>query len=245
MGDEEKPQDGDIQEEVETPNADGTQEGEPGEDGKPTEGNQPEGKKSEEPNDADDGSEPPVREKSKKDYIIERQAKKIEKLKGGKAPEKGDEPDDGEEDDDISPEDERLVDKVLEKRFGKDFVKKLGKLDQLDEVIQSSQRQTDEKEILDTISENPELKEFEAKARRFWAHPSRNHLPFLTVLYEVAGSALLKKGAQMEREAGEEADKTKVPGSNGRGNGAAGKKTVSEMTDEEFLADKARVLGHL
>lgn len=165
----------------------------------------------------DDDEEPVVRKKTAKDYIIQRQQKKIQKMQQKK--EESDDDDNGDEDDDISPEDERVVDKIIQRRYGDKFAK----LEQVE----------DEKEMETFLSANPDFKDYKQKIWKFWQHPSRNHLPVETVAFEVAGRDLLKIGAKRAQEANNKARQTSSDGALSRGSGG-GKVDYNSMSDADF-----------
>jgi len=175
----------------------------------------------------DDNDEPPVRNvKTPKDFIIGRQKDKIEKLRGGKN-KGGDNDEEADEDDDkVAPEDETLIKKVV--------------APMLEPLVEQNLKAQDEKEIAEFVKANPEFAPYEAKARKWIAHPSRRHLPVETVFFEVAGKDLLKIGAERQKKADEKAKNTQTGGGSNRG-GEGGKKKVADMTDEEFANEQERV----
>jgi hypothetical protein len=180
--------------------------------------------------DKDDGKEPDTRKRlSTKDFIIGRQRAKLAnkgtdktKTEGGENGKDGDGDDD---DDEVAPEDEELINKVVAKNFAPI----------LDKTISAE----DDREVSEFLKENPDFKPFEAKARRYIAHPSRRHLPIETIFFEVAGKKLLKIGAERQKKADEEAQKTQTGGGSNRA--GEGNKNVWDMTTEEFEAEKMRV----
>jgi len=164
----------------------------------------------------DDDEEPAVRKKTAKDYIIERKNKKIEKLKQKENDDK--EEDDQEEDDDFSPEDEKVVDKIIQRKYGDKFAK----LEQAD----------DEKELQAFLTGNKDFAPYKAKIWKFWQHPSRNHLPVESVAYEVAGKDLLKIGARRGQQADDKARRVSTGGNSTRNSN--GKVDYDAMSAEEF-----------
>jgi hypothetical protein len=173
----------------------------------------------------DDDAEPQVKPRmSKKDFIIQRQQKKIEKLKSKTASEVVEE-EKSDEDDEVAPEDEALITKVVAKQFAP--------------ILDKSMAVEDEKEIAEFVSANPDFKPYEAKAKKYMAHPSRRHLPVETIFYELAGKDLLKLGAERARKADEEAKHTQTGG--GSAGGVAKAKNAFEMTKEEFEAEQERI----
>ena len=167
---------------------------------------------------AEDDEEPAVRKKTAKDYIIERKQKQIEKLKQKK--EDNDQGGESEEDDDVSPEDEKVVRKIIQREYGEKFAK----LDQVE----------DEGELKSFLAENPNFEPYKAKIWKFWQHPSRNHLPISSVAYEVAGPHLMKLGAKKAQQADDKAKQSSSGGGSSRN--AGGKIDYSAMTDAEFQA---------
>lgn len=168
----------------------------------------------------DDGKEPPTRQGlTPKDFIIQRQQKKIAKM--ATAPKD----DEDTEDDQIAPEDEDLITKVVAKRFGP--------------ILEKTLSAEDDREISAFLTANPDFKPFEVKARRYISHPSRRHLPIESVFYEVAGKKLLQIGAKRQVAADAEAKATATGGGTSRG-GKTGK-GVWDMTPQEFEAHKQRI----
>jgi len=175
----------------------------------------------------DDGVEPATRKAmSPKDFIIQRQQRKIAKMQQHKAKDDAGGDDEEDDDDEVAPEDEALITKVVAKKFAPIFEKTLAA--------------EDERDIAAFLKENPDFLPFEAKARRFIAHPSRRHLPVESVFYEVAGKHLLKMGAERGKKADEEAKATQTGGGSNRG-GDGGKKSDWDMSKEEFEAKQERI----
>ena len=211
----------------------GAGEGGKGDDGKDTsKGNdnaKAPNKDTQKDDDEDDGAEPPVKPRlSKQDFIIGRQKAKIAKTakadddKGGDNG-KGD--DDGKDDDEVAPEDEALITKVVSKQFAP--------------IIDKSLKADDDQEVSAFLSENPDFKPFEAKARRYMQHPSRRNLPIKSIFYEVAGDKLLKIGAERQKAADVKAkDSQTGGGSNRAGEGA---KNDFDLSKEEFEAKQERI----
>lgn len=168
--------------------------------------------------------EPTVRKRmSPKDFIIQRQQRKIEKLKS--KTETSDEEDSETGDSEIAPEDEELISKVVAKRFAP--------------ILSKTMADEDNAEIAGFIAENPDFKPYEAKIRKFMSHDSRRHLPVSTIAYEVAGKDLMKLGAERSRKADEEASHTQTGG--GAARGGTGEKKVWDMSKEEFAEYKEKV----
>lgn len=180
----------------------------------PPEGTPPEGEKKETTPPADE--EPPVRKKPI-DYIRERQERRAEKAK---AKEEG-------EDDDITPEDEELVSKVIDKKYGGTF-----------EALQEKEFQA---ELGTFVQTNPEFEPYKAKIEKWAKHPAYSNLPLEQVAHAACGKELLKLGADKARAADSEADGSKTGGNTDRAPDGSAKKKVWDMTPEEFAAEEARV----
>jgi hypothetical protein len=172
----------------------------------------------------DDGSDPEVR---KRDFIIARMQRREAKQNANKNKDGNDGAGDGagnDDGDEIPEEDERLVTRVIDKRYGDIFTKQ--------------EEAQDKAELSKFLGDNPEFKTYETKIWRFWQHESRRHLPVSTIAYEVAGKNLLKIGAARAKQADE---KAKENANSGRSNVDTGKKAVEDMTYEEFMAHKEAV----
>ncbi len=170
----------------------------------------------------DDNAEPEVRKRlSPQDFIIQRQQKKIAKLKAGEIDEREES-----EDEEIAPEDEALIKKVVAPI--------------LQPVLEKTLLAEDEQEIQDFLKENPEFKPYEAKARRFMQHPSRRQLPIKSIFYEIAGDDLLKIGAERKAKADEKARQTQTGGGSNRA-GEGGGKSYWELSKEDFEAKQEKI----
>ena len=205
----------------------GKGEGESGKGAKDTsKGNEP-AKAPKDTQTGDDDQEPEVRPRmSAKDFIIKRKEAKIAKLQKKEGGEGGGQSGEDEgEDDEIAPEDEELITKVVSKRFAP--------------ILDKTLAAEDDKEIAAFLKDNPDFAPFEAKARKYIAHPSRRHLPVKTVFYEVAGDNLIKIGADRQRKADEDDKQTQTGGGSNRA--GEGGKSVWDLTPEEFEAEKERV----
>ena len=171
---------------------------------------------------SDDGETPAIR-KDPKDFIINRLKEKNTKLAENKNKREDDEEDDN--DDDIPADDEAIINRVINKNFGN--------------VLAKTEEQQDKAELNEFMGANPEFKKYSAKIWRFWQDPSRRHLPASTIAYEVAGKDLLKIGAERGKIADEKAKESSNTG--GNAGTVPGKKPISEMSVDEFLAYKEEV----
>ena len=173
--------------------------------------------------DEDDGEEPETRRpKTNAEWAAWRKSQKDKKSKDSqkKGDDEGDAGDEGESDedeDDLSPEDRRAIDKRIGQAI-KPFVEK---------AIESEV----DGEIAKFLTANPDFKPFEAKARRFALHPSRQNIPIKSIFYEVAGDKLLKIGADRVRKADKDARKTKTGGS---ATNETGNKSYKDMSLDDF-----------
>ena len=189
-------------------------EGEKPEGEKPPEGGEapPEGEKKETPPPTDE--EPPVRKKPI-DYIRERRERREEKAKEEGA------------DDDVTPEDEELVTKVIDKKYGGAF-----------EALQEKELQA---ELGTFVQTNPEFEPFKAKIEKWAKHPTYSGLPIEQVAHAACGQALLKIGADKARKADAEAKGAGTGGNTDRRPDGTAKKPIWDMTDAEFKAEEDRV----
>lgn len=168
--------------------------------------------------------EPEIRtRKSPKDFIIERQARKIEKLKAKTSDD--DEEDDSDEEE-VLPDDKKAIRKVA-----------------MEAVAPILQRQLDaenEQAIEGFTVGNPEFKPYEAKVRKLMAHPSRAQVPIQSLFYEAAGPDLMKLGAQKKKEADDEANQSNAGGGSSRE--TAGKKTDwAAMPNTDFAQELQKI----
>lgn len=188
------------------------------------EGKEGEGKpEPKEPEDAsgDDDQEPAVRaRKTAKDFIIERQARKIEKLKNGET-QKSD------EEDDVDPEDERVIAKVASKMLAPIF----------EERIEAE----DKAEVQGFIAEHPEFKPYEARVMKAMKHPSRRQIPISDLFYATAGPDLIKIGAKKAKEAEDEAARSGTGGGTVRAEEGQ-KPDWANMGKDDFEKQKLSIL---
>lgn len=177
----------------------------------------------------DDDSEPDVR-KTPTDFYKQRKARRAAAKGDQGASKKNNDDDSGDDDsdEDVDPEDAALIDSRVDKR--------------IKPLIDQITTQADRDEANAFFSEHPEFKPYEAKITRWWQHESRRHLPIKTVAMEAVGfDNLVKMGAQRKQGAVDKAKKLNSGGGAPASN--TGKKSVNEMTNEEFEAEKQRVLS--
>lgn len=200
-------------------------------EGKEGEGEAPKPKESED-TDGDDGKEPVVRaRKTAKDFIIERQQRKIEKLKKEDTSGKSDEGKEGEGDsdeDDVDPEDEKVIAKVVSKHLAPIFEKQI-------EV-------EDEAEVAQFVTANPDFKPYEARVKRNMRHPSRREVPIEELFYAAAGKDLMKIGAKRAKEAEDEANRSGTGGGSARSTEGEGKVDWANAPKEDFEKKKREIL---
>ncbi len=186
-------------------------------------------KKPKKPEDSkeDDDKEPPVRKRlSVQDHIIGRQHKKLERQRAKQQTieDAGDE--DADADAEIDVKDEILIRKVVEPMLAP--------------LVKDKVAAEDDQEVKDFLKDHPDFKPYEAKVRKFMAHPSRQNLPIKSIFYEVAGDDLMKLGAKRKEKADDKARHTQSGGGSNRG-ADGGQKPVKEMTPEEFAARQERI----
>jgi hypothetical protein len=190
------------------------------------------GKKEPELQKKEEDGEPPQR-KSKFEYILARKEKQLEKVKSDKEVKKS------EEEDDDAPDDEKLVTKAVDRKYGKRFAR-------MDALEAEAQERANEADIKEFIAEDPlgkYCKDIAGKIRTWSKHPSRANVPIKTIAMEILGEkGLLEIGAKMEKEAAKKAAESKSGGGSARGN-EGGAKDYSNMSTEEFEKEIAKVKG--
>jgi len=89
--------------------------------------------------------------------------------------------------------------------------------EELKGMTQHLREQQDEVEIKNFFDSNPAYGEHEAKARKYWNHESRRHLPFSTVALEAIGmDNIMKAGADQAKQANDDAGKFNTTGRTSR-----------------------------
>lgn len=171
--------------------------------------------------DEDEDKEPPTR-KRPIDFIKERQERR--KAKGGDTKDKDKATGDEDEDDDIDEADEKTIGKIVDRK--------------LKPLVEERMKEADDQEIKTFLTDNPDFKPYEAKARKYMSHPSRKDVPISEIFYGVAGADLLKIGAKRGKQADNEAKKSKTGGGS---QDAGGVKPVSEMSKAELEAKQNEV----
>jgi len=179
------------------------------------------GQQDEQPDDSSDDDEPKVRKNLPNEHFVKMRQKNRKK---DSTKDDGGENDD---DDDSSDDDDDVMESV------KKIVKPL--YDQQETVAINN-------EINDFIAENPKFEKYKAKVAKFAQHASRAQTPITSIFYEVAGPDLMKIGAEMAKEADNEAKNTQSGGGAGA-HDVSGKQTADDvwaMTPEEFEAQKRK-----
>jgi hypothetical protein len=165
-----------------------------------------------------DELEPPVID-SKEQARLHYEKRQLEKLKNV------------EEEPEITDE-EKIIERVIEKKYGSTFA----------DLEAQKRSQTVEAELRSILGSNPELTKHENKIRAWANHPSRANIPVRSVAAEVIGlDNLIKIGAKLGAAAASEAAQTKPTGTTAK----PIKKSVADMTAEEFQADRQRILQGL
>ena len=183
----------------------------------------------------DDDSEPVVnKRKSAKDFIIQRQQKKLAKLRKqqGEEPQDGNQPPEGEEGEDPENQDGG------EDTNGEDDLP--GVLEGFRPIVEKHIAAQDAEEVSSFLKENPDFEPYKAKVERWMKHPSRRHLPVSTIFAEVAMDHLLKIGANRGRQADAEAQQTQA-GGGGSNRDAGSPINWKTATKEQLEAEKMRV----
>ena len=136
--------------------------------------------------------------------------------------------------DEVDPDDEATIGRVVDRKL-KPFT------EQRERETQETQEIKNQVEVDSFIRENPEYKGYREKMLIYARHPDYSNAAIRNLALIVSGEDSQKLGAQKEREAREEADKTKGAGSSAR-TPKGGEKDWSGATQEEMDAKKAEVL---
>ncbi len=172
----------------------------------------------------DDGSEPTTR-RDNSYFIGLRHGKKAAKTaQKPQDDDQGDGDDDDSDDDDgLDPEDQELLNGAIQKAVAP--------------LTEKLAAEEDAKELGNFISQNPQLKPYQAKIERFMKHESRKHLPIETVAMEAIGmQKMLQLGAKLGRQSGIKKGSSGSGPSGGGKRGGSPAKSVSEMSEAEFAA---------
>lgn len=178
----------------------------------------------------DNGEEPEViQRKTAKDFIIERQKRKIAKMQKQNSDEADDEQDDYEDDpiettdsDDPSDDDD-----------------KNSQLEAMRPIVEKHLADQDSQEVKKFLEDNPDFAPYSSKVERLMKHPSRRQIPVRALFYEAAGENLLKMGAERARKADAEAKGTRTGGNSNRD--AMNPTDWSKASKSDLEAEKQRV----
>ncbi len=171
--------------------------------------------------------EPPVRvRKTAKDFIIERQQKKLAKAKDGEV----DKDSEG-KDPEVDPEDEAAIRSVATKVAA----------EMVAPIYEGQIEAEDIAEVGQFVADNPDFKPYEARVKAFMKHPSRKDVPIKSLFYEAAGDDLLKIGAKRALAAADEAARSAAGGGSPEGGDGEGKPDWANMGKEEFERRKLQM----
>lgn len=130
-----------------------------------------------------------------------------------------------EEEEEIDPDDEKRINKIVDKKIGS----------KLTEIENKS-------EVQAFINSKPEFAKYEGVILKYMAHPDYANIPVHNIAAIVASKDLIKIGAAKEREAQKKVAETKSPGTTVR-KVDGGSKDWRTASKEDFEAQKAKVLG--
>lgn len=175
----------------------------------------------------DDGSAPVTQKRrTKESYIIERKQKQLDRAKAkAAAGEEG--AGDGADGGEAEGEDEEAEDPV--KRV----------IEGLSPILEQQLEAEDRQEADAFLVKNPDFAPFKDKALRYMKDPSRRHLPVSTIFFELAGNQMLKMGAERGRAADDKAKQSQAGGGTAT---TTTKKSVAEMSPEEFESYQQEVI---
>lgn len=178
----------------------------------------------------DDGAEPVVKQrKTAKDFIIERQQRKIAKMQKQGGDGEGGESDD--DDDSGNPAGNG-------KDGGKDG-DDATQMEALRPIIDQHLADQDAQEVTSFLEGNPDFAPYTSQVERWMKHESRRQIPVDELFYAAAGKHLLKMGADRVRKADAAAKDTQSGGASNRQGVAP--IDWSKATREELEAEKQRV----
>lgn len=179
---------------------------------------------------ADDEDEIPIR-KTRLDYILERKAKRLEKIKQDKLAkldselkEQGEGDDEDDDLSDIEDDDEKKIVNTMKKYFG--------------ETVEKLSSKEVESEVNAFIEKDGRFAPFKDKIVKWAKHPAYAKLPVDRLAYAVVGPKLAEILSQKKQELEDEAEKSRMGGSGRR---TVTKKGVWEMTPQEFEAHLHRI----
>ena len=166
--------------------------------------------------------------KSALGFIIGRQKETIEKLR-----EKKKEEEITDEEEELTPEAERAVDKAISKK--------------VDPLLGNLAKQSDEDELQDLFSQEPESEKYEKRIRSYMNNPHYKGVPPSVIFHHLAFAKAETTGAQRKTTADKETElnkgggRTLRPKAKETGN-LPSKEEMEDMTDEEIeaLQHKAR-----
>ena len=181
--------------------------------------------KSEDTQDNKQDDEPQViKRKTAKDFIIERQQRKIAKLEGQESQDY--------DDDSIRPEPVES-----EPDDGDDSDQQM---EAMRPIIEQHIADKDAEEVTAFLNENPEFGDYAEKVEKMMKHPSRRSIPVNELFFAAAGPDLLKLGAKMAQEADDEADTSRIGGGGSSYQGVT-PKDWSNASQEELDQEKMRI----
>lgn len=135
------------------------------------------------------------------------------------------------DDTELPEEDQKAIEKLVEKKYGKYFAS-------IEQQAEFQHKARVESELSKILTDNPEYKPYEAKIRKFVTHENRaefikNGLPVKVVVNEAIAPYLQKIGAEKAKAADIKANTIKVNGEQ-KGNETKGKVDYASMTSEQI-----------
>jgi len=105
------------------------------------------------------------------------------------------------------------------------------------ELVQQNQQLQRQIDVRRFVEEQPDFKKYEEKMNKWSEHPSYANIPVQQLAFAVAGTELIRVGANQAAQADMEAASTHVSGNVSLAQTNKTPKLASEMTDEEFEAE--------
>ena len=134
---------------------------------------------------------------------------------------------DKEDDEEVDSDDEKIISKVIDKK--------------LSPLTKKIQQQNDEIEVNSYIVDNPEMAKYKPLILKYITHPAYKNIPVKNIANMVSANDQQKIGAEKERKAKDDADKTKDGSDTSRQE--KGKTDWANASNEEVEAEIAKAKG--
>ena len=133
-----------------------------------------------------------------------------------------------EDDDDVDPDDEKVINNIVNKA--------------VNPIREQLQTQLDQAEISNFITGNPEYAKYTKQIGTYMKHEAYRNIPIQNIAAIVSAKDMQKLGAKKERDAQAKVAETKGAGNNTRAI-EAGAKDWGSASKEDYQAHLAKVMG--